>query len=121
MSRIVSLLTFLTLIILTGCSSRYEQVGYNKVVIQNQGCRRVFSVYAADRNFAAMKSHARSKPYTPGGVTAVLFFDKREETPDVTLIGLDYPEHYDEHLIAVYWHCADGKETFNTPHNSKLQ
>jgi len=93
-------------------NTKLKEIGYNK-----RDYNRIYSI--AVINFVddeevwnAMEEYAKNKMYTQGATTCVIFFDGEENTPDVTLIGLDYPEKYDDYTLAIYWKYANGKEIF---------
>ena len=91
--------------------AQFERIGYHKKASQGSYLR-VFSIYTPGEDWSAMAKYAKSQMWSEGGVTGVLFFDNRENTPDVTFVGREYPERYDSFLVAVYYRWQDGSEQF---------
>jgi hypothetical protein len=117
MKKVLVLLALVALII-SACmvESDFVQVGfYRKVTAISTN--RVYSYYV--KNFEdnpemwkKMEDFAKSQPYTQRGITAVFFFNDRQNTPDVTLIGLEFPESYEPYCVAGYWKWPTGVEDF---------
>lgn len=106
----------LLLLVILSCDSGgvggFEQVGYYK-----KDYHRVYSYWVkdfeeTDAQWAAVEEYAKSRMWSEGGFTAVLFFADRENTPDVTYTGLEFPEAYEPHCIAGFWKIANGSMEF---------
>jgi hypothetical protein len=115
--KMCTMLSAILTIIACTADSGFEQVGYFKKSVGNSN-NRVFSFYV--RNFedsAAMwekiENHAKAQMYTQGGLTAVLYFNDRTNTPDVTLVGLEFPQSYEKYCVAGYWKYPTGKQEFH--------
>lgn len=103
----------IAVILLTSCTAKadgFERVGYWK-----KDKNRVFSIYSLSNDLKAIESYAKRLPWSPGYSTAAYFFNNRGNTPDITLAQDPYqwPKKFEPYWIAVYWHNANGTESFN--------
>ena len=76
------------------------------------GVQRVWVFYTNSTDPAELERHAKRQFQTSRGMTAVLYFNNREMTPNILYCGLEYPEEYDKYLIATYHHFPNGTEKF---------
>lgn len=95
-------------------SAGFKQIGYYK-----NHHYRVFSIYTSTTNKEKIKKYAQKEMWSPGGITYVLFFNNKDNTPDVTSTGMKFNHKYDKYLIAQYIKFSNGKENFTLFHNKK--
>jgi hypothetical protein len=69
---------------------------------------KVFTVYAPDKNFKSMENFAKKLTGAKKGAH-VIFFDSKKNTPDISVIGLEYPSSYDKYQVAVYMVTRNGE------------
>ena len=89
---------------------KFEDIGYYK-----KSPSRVFSVYTSSVDSIRIEEYAKNKPYTPGGMTMVFFFNDKMNTPDVTFVGAEFDKKYEKYCIAVYRKYPNGDEDFEYP------
>lgn len=105
MKRLIALLLVL---VIAGCSaSRFEQVGFYRKSLTNGGAYRVYSVFVNDFKddptvWNEIELYGQKKKRTTGGSSTVFFFSNRRYTPDVTLVGAEWDDKYDEYCVATY-------------------
>ena len=109
MKRLVIIFMVCFLVISCGFRKKFEEVGFWK----DRG-NRVYSVYTSHTDWDLIREYATKKPWKPGRLTMVYFFNDRKNTPDISTykVGYDIPKRYQYYLVAVYQHLGNGKEKF---------
>ena len=105
------LMGFMILSFDNGCkpSGEFEKVGY---FINEDPKVRIYSYYTQVEDFDRIKSHAQSLPWSEGGVTHVYYFDDRENTPNVTHLGVKLKPRFRKNCIAYFYKLTNKKENF---------
>ena len=79
--------------------SSYER----NFVIQDQSSKiRVYSFYTKTDDLVEMEKHARTQLWSLYGKTAILYFNSKEDTPDVSIWGLEFNPKSWKHCVAFY-------------------
>lgn len=86
----------------------FKQVGYFKS--NESPYTRIFSVYTEVTDIDSLAGYARKKPFTDGGFTTVLFFNNKENTPDVTFSAWNYDESKNDYLVFKFVKKGNGVE-----------
>jgi len=95
----------------------FVEVGYYKKTNQFNSDNRVYSIYVEDFKdspgvWDIIEKYGKSKMWSSKGSTTVLFFNNKQNTPDVTYTGVNFPDIYESYWIAGYWKYTTGKEIF---------
>ncbi|HMA61496.1 MAG TPA: hypothetical protein VKP78_02490 [bacterium] len=90
-------------------SEEFEKVGY---FINEKSSIKIYSYYTKVNNFDKIKAHAQSLPWKKGGVTHVYYFNDRENTPNVTHLGVKLKPRFRKNCIAYYYKLTNGKGNF---------
>ena len=87
--------------------SEFEKIGYYK-----NGKIRIRSYYTSTMDFEKIKNHARTMPWTEGGVTHIYYFDDKENTPNVSHLGVKFSPRFKKSCIASYNKLTHNEENF---------
>jgi hypothetical protein len=100
--------------------NRYEyfkQVSLHQSGNQYGNFIKLYSIYVKDfvdtpEMWAQIEKYGRAQLYTPGGMTTVFFFNDINNTPDVTIVGMEFDQKYEKYCIAGYWKYPNQSEEF---------
>jgi len=105
------------LVVLVGCSYLpWNQGGIQKHSgFLNNGKKIIIMTCYVDEevSFEGMEEFARKIEYRERGNTLVLFFDSKENTPEVGAVAFDWSyQKYGSHLVAAFYKRRDKQEAF---------
>ncbi len=73
---------------------------------------KVYAFYTNCINFTTMEEHASSQKCPKGNTTIVLYFNSREDTPDISKSGYVFNFEYKEYCIAIFEQFSGGSTKF---------
>lgn len=132
-------LSVLILIALTSCNSSVEVDGSKVNPSKSASQKKLLNFYTISENVFQNESgatnyyltiavenfdynnevcwdeiirNANTKPHQRQGLTAVFFFDRKENTPKIYGTSLEWESKYDKYCVAGYWHFPTNLKKF---------
>ena len=116
------LLFIFLLFLLNNCTNKNnsDTINLMNVSFEKSSTNKSAGIYVAYTNDADslwinkewVKSIKNKMVTLSSSYSIILLFNSKENTPDVAIIGMNYPTDYDKYMVCGYWKYPSGKKKF---------